>query len=375
MIRVYFFFFCLLSLISCDSNTTSVSEQSTNPVVNHIPFYIGTYTDGDSKGIYKATLTSDGHLKNRILAVQTEQPSFLAKSAEQPYLVAVNETDKEETKGGTITSYRIEGDSLHFISRQASGGAHPCYVSINTQGDVLVANYTGGNVGYLRLNQNGQLSELLAVEQHTGKGTTARQEAPHAHAVQFLPSGEGIVSVDLGSNELWFSQLQASSIETKFKLNMEAGAGPRHIAFHPNQKWLYVINELNSTVGLILKNAAGAYERGSTASTLPEGFTATNLCADIHISSDGKFLYASNRGHHSIATFQINPQNGSLTSLGYTHVQGEWPRNFALSPDENYVLVANQHTNNVVLFKRDQTSGLLSYLEQMEVPNPVCIVF
>jgi len=188
-----------------------------------------------------------------------------------------------------------------------------------------------------------------------------------------------VISVDLGTNELWFSQLdtvlnklQASEPN---KLEMAAAAGPRHLAFHPNNKWIYVLNELDCTITLVEKMAQGKYQKGLSFSSLPQAYNELNTAADIHISSDGKFVYASNRGHNSIAIYGVNPLDGSLNLLTHESSLGKGPRNFSLSPDENYLLVANQHTHNIVSFKRDKTTGLLSYVDQTDAPSPVCILF
>ena len=341
-------------------------------------FFVGTYTDTLSKGIYSYSLADDGKLEKIELAATSVSPSFLTKSTDSKYLLAVNETDNNNGNG-TVESYSINGDSLKFISRSSSGGAHPCFITINKNGNVLVANYTGGNVGLLQLNSNGKLSDLLDVQQHTGKGIKKQQNAPHAHSVWFDSDNERIISIDLGTNELWFSKLDSSQQKLEFtypkKLKMDKGAGPRHLSFHPNGKWVYVINELNSTVSLLEKNENNILEKKASFSTLPDDYTEDSFCADIHISSDGKFLYASNRGHNSLAIFNINSKNGSLQLTAHQSVHGNWPRNFALSPNEDYIIVANQLSGNIVSFKRDTTTGLLEYTDEIKITAPVCILF
>ena len=156
---------------------------------------------------------------------------------------------------------------------------------------------------------------------------------------------------------------------------MAPGAGPRHLAFHPNGRWIYVVNELDCTVTLVKKNDSNAYFTGIGVSTLPPEYTGSNTCADIHLTSDGKFLYASNRGHNSLAIFAINHHNGSLLPLGHQTTHGDWPRNFALSPEEDYLVVANQRTNKLVSFRRDQSTGMLTYIDRLDMPSPVCILF
>lgn len=365
--------------MSCQTQQEQPSTSTEHSAMTTTDFYVGTYTNGDSKGIYKLSLTSDGKASVKGLAAQSSNPSYLTKSADQKYLLAVNENDEETYQGGSVESFRIVGDDLILINRQASGGAHPCYITANAKGEVLTANYTGGSLGLLRLQENGELTKLLNIEQHTGKGSTDRQKAPHAHMARFIPNSNDIVSVDLGTNELWFSQINSENqkLETAShpKIKMNEGAGPRHLDIHPSGQWIYVINELDNTITLLTKNEAGQYKKGKSFSTLPSSFTEESFCADIHISKDGKFLYASNRGHNSIATFSIDSNTGELTALAHTDVHGKWPRNFAFSPEQDFLLVANQHSNNIVTFKRDQQSGLIEFVGEIEVPAPVCILF
>lgn len=365
--------FSLLVFVGCQNNKTkSVQENKA------YPFFVGTYTDGESQGIYKYLLEDNGTLKQIGLAAITDNPSFLSISADKRFLVAVNE-NKQEGNKGSVASFLISEDTLAFISKSPSGGDHPCFVSVNEAGYVLSANYTGGNVGLLKMDNDGELSEVLDVQQHIGSGITDRQKSPHAHSSWFEPGNNGIISVDLGTNELWFSQLD--TIQNKLlpsnpqKISMAPGAGPRHLTFHPNGKWVYVVNELDCTVTLLLKTDKGTYQPGASISTLPTDIVESYSCADIHVSLDGKFVYASNRGHNSIAILGVNPNDGTLNLLGNEPTHGNSPRNFSLSPDNCYLLVANQLTNNIVSFKRDQSTGLLKYVNEIEAPTPVCILF
>ncbi len=357
--------------MSCQTNNKTKQENNT------YSFFVGTYTDTEGQGIYKYLLQKDGAMKRIGLLAVSDNPSFLAMSADKKFLVAVNEINLEGA--GTVESFLISDDSLEFISRSSSGGAHPCFVAVNEAGFVLTANYTGGNVGLLRLNSKGELTALLDVQQHTGSVATERQQAPHAHSAWFDAVDNNVISVDLGTNELWFSRLdtglQKLIPSVPNKLGMDAGAGPRHLVFHPIGKWIYVVNELDCTVTLLQKSDEDKYEKDVSVSTLPVGYTEPNWCADIHISSDGKFVYASNRGHNTIVIYDVNSNNGSLSPVGYQSTYGKGPRNFSLSPDEKYLLVANQYSNNIVSFKRDKTTGLLKYVSQIEAPTPVCILF
>ncbi len=370
--KVYIAIISILLFLSCNTNKVKEMVKETE-----YSFYVGTYTNGDSQGIYKYTLQKDGKLKQTGLAAKSDNPSFLTISYDKNFLLAINEIN--ENGVGSVESFLIADDSLKFINRSSSGGAHPCFVAINKSGFILIANYTGGNVGLLKLNSNGEISNLLDIQQHYGNGGTNRQKAPHAHSVWFQPNSNKVVSIDLGTNELIFSQID--SVANKLVLleqnsiTMSNGAGPRHLAFHPNGKYFYVANELNSTITQIIILDSGKYKKGFSISTLPINFSESNTCADIHISNDGNFLYASNRGHNSIAIFEVDKYAGVLNLIGDEPTRGDGPRNFSLSPDNNYLLVANQHTNNIVSFKRKKATGLLTYISKVKAPTPVCILF
>jgi 6-phosphogluconolactonase len=351
-------------------------KNSSLKTIKETTFYVGTYTKNESKGIYKYSISKDGKLKNIGVVATITNPSFLAKSKDNKTLFAVSEIDENGT--GFVHSYEIKKDALQFINKQESGGAHPCFIAVNEANYIITANYTGGNVGLLKATENGKIAPISFVQQHTGKGTTERQTAPHAHSTWFHPTKNEIISVDLGTNELWFSKLDTTKNELIYtpqkKLKMLDGAGPRHLTFHPNNKWIYVLNELNNTVSLV-KETNNAYFIIASITTLPKGFSTDSKAADIHISKDGKFLYASNRGAQSIAIFKVNSENGSLTSIGYTPVLGANPRNFSLSPNEEFLLVANQDTNNIISFKRNPSSGALTFIDKIFAPTPVCILF
>ncbi|QTD37171.1 lactonase family protein [Polaribacter batillariae] len=368
----------LLLLTLCISFGCKTSKKETEPKnePKNMTFYVGTYTKKDSKGIYKYALSSVGKLSKIGLMAETVNPSFLAKSKNNKTLFAVGETDINGT--GFISSFKIEKDTLEFISKAETGGANPCFVAVNTNNYMVTANYSGGNVGLLKADNSGKLMPLLFVQQHSGKGTTKRQQSPHAHSAWFHPNKKEIISVDLGTNELWFSKINTTKNKLVFtkqkKLKMADGAGPRHLTFHPNKKWIYVLNELNNTISLV-KEKDSTYFIENTVSTLPKNFTDNSKAADIHISDDGKFVYASNRGHNSIAIFEVNPENGNLKTVGYKDVLGDNPRNFSLSPDNKFLVVANQDTNNIISFKRDTATGKLTFINEVFAPTPVCILF
>lgn len=353
-------------MMSC--NKTKIKTNTT--------FFVGTYTTDKSKGIYEYEIDANGLLKNNGLKAELVNPSFLAKTSDNKTLVAVSEVGENGT--GFVKSYAIKKDTLLYKNTSKSGGNHPCFVAVNDKNKILVANYSGGNVGFLEINPEGTLSELLDVQQHFGKGTTSRQEAPHAHSAWFHPNKNEIISVDLGTNQLWFSTIDNQKKSLVFSnqktLNMAEGAGPRHLAFHPNHKYIYVLNELNNTISLIEKEEE-IYVVKSSVSVLPKDYEKYTKAADIHVSNDGEFVYVSNRGHNSITIFKVNLQNGALEQVGFEPVKGANPRNFALTPDNKFLLVANQDTNNIVCFQRDFETGKLTFVSEISAPNPVCILF
>ena len=358
----------ILLFLGCKNSSVKIIKETT--------FYVGTYTQKESKGIYKYSISKDGKLKNMGLAATIINPSFLAKSKDQKNLFAISEINENET--GYVYSYEIKNDSLQMVSKQESGGAHPCFIAVSKDNYIITANYTGGNVGLLKTTKTGKVAPISFIQQHIGKGSTERQTAPHAHSTWFHPTKNEVISIDLGTNELWFSTIDTTKNELVYtsqkKLKMLDGAGPRHLTFHPNNKWIYVLNELNNTVSLV-KNKEGIYYVDTSISMLPKGSSEYSNGADIHISNDGKFLYASNRGHNSIVIYEVNSKNGVLKLIGFESVKGVNPRSFSLTPSNKFLIVANQDTNNLISFERNQNTGLLTFVSETQAPNPVCVLF
>lgn len=362
----------LIMLTSCKNNQTKTEPVKQSEATNSMTFYVGTYTDGDSEGIYKYELSGDGKLSKVGLVAKTSNPSYLSFNKDKSILLAVNENDS-----GTVQSFSIKNDSLNLLSESPSGGAHPCQIAINEDGFVLASNYSSGNVGLLQLDGQGKLSELLDLDQHSGKGSTDRQKGPHAHFSAFLPKDNKIIEVDLGTNQLWFATLDASAKKlvpaTPRTLDMPEGTGPRHLAFHPNKPLMYVLDELSSSITSI--NLEGDNLRiMDSFSMLPADYSEYNTGAELKVTKDGKFLYASNRGLNSIAIFKVN-NDGSLELLKNTPTKGEMPRNFGLSRNDDFLVVANQDSNSLVAFKRDTKSGDLTYTSEIDAPKPVFVLF
>lgn len=349
--------------------------------------YLGTYTkDSQSKGIYQYRLDlTTGALRPVATTEGLANPSFLATDRQRRYLYAVNEMmDFEGKPGGAVSAFAVDAASgrLSPLNQQPTQGGAPCYVTVSQDGKfVLVANYMGGNVTVFPVEADGSLGAAVEHVQHQGKSVNAkRQEGPHAHNVVLDPANRFAFVSDLGIDKIMIYRFDAATGKLQPHATpaaaMKPGAGPRHLTFHPQGKYAYVISELNSTVTAFAYDpAAGRLRELQTVSTLPAGFAGESFCADIHASPDGKFLYGSNRGHDSIAAFAINGQTGKLTPAGHTPTGGKWPRNFALDPSGNFLVVANQHTNNVVVYRRDAKTGKLSPAGQpIEVPAPVCVL-
>ena len=349
--------------------------------------YVGTYTDdGRSKGIYILRMDPrTGKLRVSGSANGGANPSFLAVHPNGRVLYAVNEVEKyKDQSSGAVTSFAIAESTgaLTRRSEQPSGGAAPCFVSLDRGGRVvLVANYNGGSIALLPVETDGTLAPATQVVQHTGTGPNAeRQDAPHAHCIVTDPSNQFALAADLGADKVFVYRLDLDSKSMRHvdggDATMPPGTGPRHIAFHPTLPLVFVANELNSTVTTLRFDAEkGLLSPVGTQSTVPAGWTGTNYPADIHVASSGRTLYVSNRGHNSIAVFGI-AETGALTLGQAISTGGDWPRNFTLDPAERWLLVANQKSGSVVVFARDgQTGRLTPTRDRIDLPNPVCLRF
>jgi 6-phosphogluconolactonase len=347
-------------------------------------FYVGTYTGSGSEGIYTYSLNpATGKLTNHGLAATSTNPSFLTLTSDGKFLIAVNEvSDKNKGGMGYIESFAIMNDGIHLtpLSKVPSGGADPCYVSVNQSDFVLAANYSGGNVALFRLDKTGILSDLSDLSQHIGNGPNkGRQSSPHVHSAFFEPGSNRIFVADLGIDKVAVYRLDNNHSKLikapVAAINIPSGSGPRHLAFHPALKIIYVVNELTSNVSVVAANKDDSFKILETVSALPSNNNQPSNCADIHLSKDGRFLYASNRGFNSIAIFSVNSLNGKIVQIGQESTRGETPRNFTLSPDEDFLIVSNQNTNDIVSFRRDKTTGKLQFSDQIKAFKPVCLLF
>ena len=346
--------------------------------------YIGTYTDGDSKGIYHYLFDSEtGSLKYVDVTGDIKNPSFLKISPNKRYLYSVAEGDSfNGIKGGGVAAFKIgKTGSLSKINDALSLGAYPCHVNISPDNKKIIAsNYGGGSLAFYNINEDGGISPINQLIQHEGTGADpVRQATPHTHSSQFDKSGKQLFAADLGIDKLLIYRFNEDSLlffpDKQPFVRMEQGAGPRHFAFTKKQDFIYVINELNSTIS-VLKRTKEDIKKIQDISTLPPDFTGTSYCADIHISADGRFVYGSNRGHNSIAIFSRDKKTGMLAFVGAESVRGDWPRNFGIEPNGNFLLVANQKSSNITVFAIDRATGKLTFTgTEIEIPNPVCIEF
>ena len=355
--------------------------------------YVGTYTRheshvaGHAEGIYVYQFEpATGQLRHQSTIQGVVNPSFVTVEPRGNCLFSVNELTREEEGSGTVSAFAIDPatGNLAFLNKQPTGGLAPAYVSTDQNGRYLfVANYITGNVSVFPVQANGELLPASDHKQHHGSGPDPRQDGPHAHSILPDPTGQFILSADLGTDQILvygFDDQNGKLLphDPAF-ISVPAGSGPRHMAFHPHGKFLYVITECASTILVIAYDGSlGQAHHIQTISTLPDEFTGFSAGADIHFlpNANGRFLYASNRGHDSIAIFEVNPQTGRLTLRGHVPTQGKGPRNFAIDPAGNYLLAANQDTDSVVVFRINNENGeLTSAGESYQIPSPVCLRF
>ncbi|MGW9684744.1 lactonase family protein [Flagellimonas sp. 2504JD1-5] len=334
--------------------------------------FVGTYTDGDSEGIYKFTFdASTGALTNKNLAAVLPNPSFIKISEDKKNIYAVQETADFDSLGGGVTAFKLKDGQLELLNSMGTAGKHPCHVALSGDGYLAASNYSGGNVSVFRLGDNGELVSNPQIIDHKVLDTT---KTSHAHMAKF--KGNNLLVADLGLDavKLYSNENNVFVPSEQASLDLAEGAGPRHFVFG-KEGILYVINELNSTLTVFQKNDDGTYAEIETQSTLDSAFEGKSYCADVHLSADGKFLYGSNRGENTIVVFGVDSDSGKLTLVGRESVRGDWPRSFAIDPSGNFLLVANQRSNNITIYKRDAEKGTLEFLNEIKMSSPVCLEF
>lgn len=347
--------------------------------------FVGTYTDGKGKGIYRMTLDArTGKLSEPVLAAELDNPSFLAVHPSRKFLYAVNETSRPGGTGG-VTAFALDPatGTLAKLNRESSGGDGPCHLVVDAAGkNVLVANYGGGSVAVLPIGPDGRLSPASAVIKHIGKAADPqRQGSPHAHSINPDAANRFAVAADLGLDRVFIYRFDPARgtlapNDSPF-VKLKDRSGPRHFAFHPDGKHAYVINEIDCTVTAFDYDP----ERGrltpiQTVPTMPVAVEPRHSTAEVVVHPSGKFLYGSNRGHDSVVVYAVEPGTGRLKLVEHEPTGGQTPRNFAIDPTGSLLLAENQSSGAIVVFRIDPSSGALEPTGQVvNVPSPSCVRF
>jgi 6-phosphogluconolactonase len=351
--------------------------------------YVGTaiYEGQSSKNLYRCRFdAATGKLSSLEVAAETINPGFVAIHPNGRFLYTTNEVGNYKSyKGGAVSAYALDRTTgqITFLNDVFSGGANPAHLTIDKTGRyVLAANYYGGKAGAFPILEDGRLGEASSFVHLDGSSVNKeRQDASHPHSVYVSPDNRFVLVPNLGLDKVLVYRFDATNGQLTPNdppfASVNPGAGSRHLAFSKNGKFVYVIDELQSTISAFSYDARrGVLHPLQTISTLPKDFKGENTDAEVEVSSDGKFLYNSNRGHDSITVFGINPQKGTLTPLEHVPTQGKTPRHFAIDPTHSYLLVANQDSNNIVVFRVDTKSGRLTPTgEELKLSSPTCIVF
>jgi 6-phosphogluconolactonase len=379
----------LLAAVLPSFGQPSPSANRSAPAGGKSWVYIGTYTGPKSKGIYVARLDrATGKLTEPELAGETVSPSFLAIHSNHRFLYAANETESlAGKKGGGVAAFAIDAETgkLTLLNQQSSGGQGPCHLAVDKTGKfVLVANYGSGSIEALPIQPDGRLGEPTAFIQHQGTSANPqRQDGPHAHFITTDAANRFALTCDLGLDKVLVYRFDA----TKGSLiandppsgSVKPGSGPRHLAFHPQGKFAYVINEMACTLtAFAYDGGKGELKELQTVSTLPppQSVRPGYSTAEIEVHPTGKFVYGSNRGHDSIVVFAIDQKTGRLTYVQHQSTAGKTPRNFGIDPSGSFLLAANQGSDNVVVFRIDPKTGQLSPTGNVvAAPTPVCIAF
>jgi len=360
--------------------------------------FVGTYTTKtESKGIYGFEVDADtGKLTPKGVAAETLDPSWVAVHPSGKFLYAANEAGK----GSAVSAFAVDAKSakLTLLNQIPSLGEDPCYLSFDKTGKyLLVANYTSGTIVVFPILADGRLGEHTALLKNSGATgpNKERQEGPHAHWIETSAHNRFVYVADLGLDRVLIYKFDATkgaltageaqpskaSPDTgapldPFSATLSPGAGPRHVAFAPDGRFMYALGEIQSTVTVFANHAQTTYRSVQQISTLPKAFTGRNDAAEIAVHPNGKFLYASNRGEDTIAMFAIDSQKGTLTHVANVPTQGKEPRHFAIDPTGHFLLAENQNSDTIVEFRIDTTSGKLTPTgEVVHVPSPVCLAF
>jgi len=371
-------YFLTIGILALSCTNKKASQQTADEMNNELTMVVGTYTSGESKGIYTFRFDQQTGEWKALSDAEITNPSYLTISEDNRFVYAVSEHgDGNEA----VTAFRFEKEkgTLNKLNTVPAMGADPCYIITGDQ-HVLTANYSGGSISVFPLAANGSLLPASDVIQFTGSGADKeRQEKPHLHCVQYSPDGNFLFANDLGTDQIYAFEVNKKANGDKYlkaaatpAFHVAPGTGPRHITFSPNGKQAYLLNELSGAV------IAFDYSNGKLTEiqSVQADTVGAKGSADIHISPDGKFLYASNRLQaDGLAIFSINAEDGKLSKVGY-QLSGIHPRNFIITPNGKYLLVASRDDNVIEIYQRDQESGLLTSIgKNIGVDKPVCLKF
>lgn len=355
---------------------------------DHHQVFIGSYTpkDGASRGLYAVRLNAiNAKLGDPVLAAVTENPTFVVLHPNNRVVYALGQCVNEAGKtGGAITAFALDRNTgaLAALNLQPTGGGGTSHLGVDATGQLLVTiSYSGGDLATFPLGADGRIGARTSQLKPTGPlgPVAARQDKPHPHSVTFSPDNRHAYVCDLAQDKILCFRVDpaAATLTAAGETSARAGAGPRHAKFSSSGRFFYVINELDSTIATYECDiASGALTPQQVISTLPDGFTGENICAEIRIHPNGRFVYGSNRGHDSLAVYARDAKEGTLTLVEIVPCGGQHPRNFALSPGGEVLLCANRDTNNLTVFRVDDTSGRLTATGQ-SVPafQAVCVMF
>lgn len=373
------FLAALGSLAAADDGTPPAGAKP-----GKLLMFVGPYTSGKSRGIARFRVDLASGEIEPLGVTPVENPTFLATDSTGRFLYAVSEIGNfEGKKTGGVAAYAVDRHSgeLTLLNEQPTGGDGPCHLAVDPTGkNLLVANYGGGSIAVLPIEKDGRLQQASDFVQHKGSGPDhGRQEGPHAHSIGTSPDGRFVLTADLGLDKLFVYRFDAATGKLTPNdppaADLAPGAGPRHFAFSRDGRFVYVANELNSTVTAFAYDAErGALKSLQAISTLPEKFSGQNTVAEIEVDPAGRFLYCSNRGADSLAIYAVDRQTGRLTLSGFHATGGKNPRHFTIDPSGEYLLAANQDSANIVVFRRNTETGQLAPTgAEVQVDKPACI--
>lgn len=343
--------------------------------------FVGSYAEAGDPGVYTYEMdAASGEINLLDQASGMKNPTFLGVNAERRKVYAISETTDGGERIGEIVAFDVDpAGKLRELNRKLTIRPSSSHIQLDRSGQfAVVSGYHGGSVGLAELRADGTVGALVDERQHEGQGADpVRQDRPHPHSVTFSADNRYALVADLGLDRIVVYSFEPDSgrLVYRSEASTPPGAGPRHLAFHPNGQWLYSINEVNSSLSLFhYEEATGALTLKDTVPTLPAGYVGENTTAEVAISADGRYLYGSNRGHDSLVQFAIDPKSGRLTLVEHVSSEGGHPRHFALTPDGQHLIAANRDDNLLAVFTVAPDSGRLTFTGRtVSVSKPVCV--